>query len=107
MMKFHFNFHGKWPHNCSIKHLEYLSLGKPVVATDVGEVNFAIEHNVNGILCNEGDVEGFAKSILTLSSDKLMRKKLGNAGRLKAVKELSWEKNTQRIVDALILNRNK
>jgi glycosyltransferase involved in cell wall biosynthesis len=84
-----------------------LSLGKPVVATDVGEVNFAIEHNVNGILCNEGDVEGFAKSILTLSSDKLMRKKLGNAGRLKAVKELSWEKNTQRIVDALILNRNK
>ena len=21
----HFNFHGKWPHNCSIKHLEYLS----------------------------------------------------------------------------------
>jgi glycosyltransferase involved in cell wall biosynthesis len=103
----HFNFHGKWPHNCSIKHLEYLSLGKPVVATDVGEVNFAIEHNVNGILCNEGDVEGFAKSILTLSSDKLMRKKLGNAGRLKAVKELSWEKNTQRIVDALILNRNK
>ena len=33
-------------HNCSIKHLEYLSLGKPTVATDVGEVNFAIENEV-------------------------------------------------------------
>jgi glycosyltransferase involved in cell wall biosynthesis len=101
----HFNFHGKWPHNCSIKHLEYLSLGKSVVATDVGEVNFAVEHNVNGLLCNEGDIKAFVKSILKLSSDKLMRTKFGNAGRLKAIRELSWEKNIQRIVDALNTRR--
>jgi len=103
----HFNFHGKWPHNCSIKHLEYLSLGKPVVATNVGEVNFAIEHNVNGVLCDESDIKGFAQSILALSSDEVTRRRLGESGRVKAVKELSWERNTQRVVDALALNRNK
>ena len=51
----HFNFHGVWPHICSIKHLEYMALSKPVVATNAGEVNFAIKHGHNGILVDEGD----------------------------------------------------
>jgi glycosyltransferase involved in cell wall biosynthesis len=97
----HFNFHGKWPHNCSIKHLEYLSLGKPAVATDVGEVNFAVEHNINGLLCVEGDIKGFGESILRLSSDEKLRIKFGTSGRLKAVKDLTWDKNVQNITNLL------
>lgn len=97
----HFNFHGKWPHNCSIKHLEYLSLGKPAVATDVGEVNFAVEHNINGLLCDEGDIQGFGDSILRLSSDEKLRNKLGAAGRLKAVNYLTWIRNVQNIIDKI------
>ena len=97
----HFNFHGKWPHNCSIKHLEYLALGKPTVATDVGEVNFAIEHNKNGFLCNEGDVMGFGDSILRLSSDEELRNQLGASGRSKAVEDLTWDRNVQNIINRL------
>ena len=97
----HFNFHGKWPHNCSIKHLEYLSLGKPTVATDVGEVNFAIEHNVNGLLCVEGDVDQFSESIIRLALDPILRDQLGRAGRKKALKELTWELNVGRITSCL------
>ena len=97
----HFNFHGKWPHNCSIKHLEYLSLGKPTVATNVGEVNFAIEHNINGILCDEGDVKQFSDSIVRLASDSKLREQMGRAGREKAIKELGWELNVSRIIGCL------
>lgn len=97
----HFNFHGKWPHNCSIKHLEYLALGKPAVATDVGEVNFAVEHNINGLLCAEGDIEGFGESILRLSYDEELRNKLGASGRSKAIKDLTWDKNVQNIINTL------
>jgi glycosyltransferase involved in cell wall biosynthesis len=100
----HFNFHGKWPHNCSIKHLEYLSSGKPTVATDVGEVNFAIEHQVNGILCQEGNIEQFANSIADLAINYKLRSKLGNLGRKKAIKELTWEANITRILN--FLNEN-
>ena len=66
----HFNFHGRWPHNCSIKHLEYLSLGKPTIATNVGEVNFAIEHEENGLLSEEGNIDQFSDSIIRLANDK-------------------------------------
>ncbi len=93
----HFNFHKKWPHNCSIKHLEYLALAKPVVATDVGEVNFAIEDNTNGFLCKEGQVDEYVKAIDRLSKNPILRKKLGLAGRNKAISELTWDKNIQRI----------
>lgn len=95
----HFNFHGKWPHNCSIKHLEYLSIGKPTVATNVGEVNFAIEHGVNGLLCKEGDVEQFSSSIIRMANDFDFRSNLGKAGRIKATNELTWEANISRILD--------
>ena len=77
----HFNFHGKWPHNCSIKHMEYLSMGKPTVATRVGEVNYAIQNGKNGYLCEEGDIDAFVSSIVSLSNSVHMRRSLGRAGR--------------------------
>lgn len=95
----HFNFHGRWPHNCSIKHLEYLSLGKPTIATDVGEVNFAIENEVNGILCKEGDIENFANAIIRLAKEPELRHNFGISGRSKALKEHSWKANVSRILN--------
>ena len=95
----HFNFHGKWPHNCSIKHLECLALAKPIVATDVGEVNFAVEDGVNGFLCQEGDVGQFADAIVRLAADSELRERFGRNGRHKALTELTWEKNVEKILN--------
>ena len=97
----HFNFHGVWPHNCSIKHHEYLAVGKPVVATNVGYVNFAVEDKVHGVLVDEGDVNGFANAILQLVADKDKREIYGNNGRIKAVDELTWYRNIDNILPFL------
>lgn len=97
----HFNFHGSWPHNCSIKHLEYLAMGKPAVATAVGEVNFAIEHDVNGVLCAEGEVEQFSDAIVRLASSPEWCNELGRAGRKKAENSLSWDANVHRILERI------
>ena len=75
----HFNFHGKWPHNCSIKHLEYLALGKPTVATNVGEVNFTIEQNLNGILCGE-ETKNNLQNQLPFSKKSRPSQKIWNSG---------------------------
>ena len=86
----HFNFKGKWPHNCSIKHMEYMAVGKPVVATDVGEVNFAIEHGKCGFLVEEGDVEGFSTELLRLLQSETLRRRFGSYGRQIAEGDLKW-----------------
>ena len=97
----HFNFHNKWPHNCSIKHLEYLACSKPVVATNVGEVNFAIEDGVNGFLCREGDVDQFANAINALALNKTLRDELGQRGYKKVISELTWDKNIEKILNSV------
>jgi len=94
----HFNFHGVWPHNCSIKHLEYLAVGKPVVATNVGYVNFAVEDDINGIHVQEGDIDGFSKAVLKLANEKDTRKIYGENGRKKALDELTWYKNVDNFI---------
>ena len=76
-------------------------MGKPTVATDVGEVNFAVEHNINGLLTGEGDVNGFVDAVLSLASDRNLRIKFGVAGRKKAVNCLTWKQNTAKIISGL------
>lgn len=100
----HFNFHGKWPHNCSIKHLEYLSMGKATIATNVGEVNFAITDGVDGFLCEQGNIDDFADKIVELAQNPELRKKLGKAARQKAERELDWSLNVQNILNHLNQN---
>ena len=94
----HFNFHGRWPHNCSIKHLEYLSLEKPTIATNVGEVNFAIEHEENGH-CRKKVILINSQIQSRLANDKQLRIELGISGRVKAENELTWKSNVERILN--------
>ena len=100
-----FNFHGRWPHNCSMKHLEYLAMGKPVVATKAGYANFAIKDGVNGFLIEEGDIEGFVDALSLLISNRDLRNKLGATGRLQAENEHTWYENVDRFIEPLGLAR--
>jgi glycosyltransferase involved in cell wall biosynthesis len=94
----HFNYGNILPYGCSIKHLEYMSMARPVIATDVGYVNFAIRHKQNGLLVPQGDIDGFARAIIKLASDPDLRKKLGEQGRIDAESSHSWGANVDRIL---------
>ena len=60
---------------------EAMRAGKPVVATDTGGCNEAVEDNVNGLLVAKNNVEMLTKAILQLLETKSLRLKMGNAGR--------------------------
>ena len=96
----HFNFHGVWPHICSIKHLEYMALSKPVVATNAGDVNFAIKHEHNGILVDEGDEREFANAIIKLLDNKKYAAKLGLNGRKDVINNHTWDKHVDKLLDS-------
>lgn len=96
----YFNYKDKIPHNCSMKHLEYLAMGRPTIATDIGNINFAIEHNKNGFLVKQGDIEGFAEYITKLAKDKSLRERLGKQAREDA-KKYTWQANVTRVINRL------
>lgn len=56
--------------------LEAMSLGKPIVATDVDGIKEVIEEGINGFLVKPGDCHALAKRIILLSENENLRKKI-------------------------------
>lgn len=65
--------------------MEAMAAGLPVVAAAVGGVPELVEHEVTGLLIPPGEVSRAAEALRALARDPEMRRRLGAAGRQKAV----------------------
>lgn len=63
--------------------LEAMSVGKPVVATDVGGVSEAVINGETGLLVPAHDVEAFASALVRLASDPSLAGRMGEAARMR------------------------
>ncbi len=70
-----------WYEGCSMVEIESESLGKPLVATDLGFSVEAIENGYNGYKVKLRDVEGFVNTIQDLWSKPELCKKMGENAR--------------------------
>ena len=68
---------------------EAMAYGRAVVASDVGGLRDAIDHEVNGLLVPPRDVHALRAAIERLLDDPELRDRLGRAAREKAVREWS------------------
>jgi len=69
--------------------LEAMSMQKPVVTTDAPGCKDVVKDGVNGFLVPVGDSRALKKAISNLIDDADLRRKMGEAGRKRAVKEFS------------------
>ena len=72
--------------------MEYMALGKPVVATDSGGTREIISHGETGFLINPHDVNDMRKRIAQLLESEELANKMGNAGFERIKREFSLEK---------------
>jgi glycosyltransferase involved in cell wall biosynthesis len=79
-----------------LKLYEYMVCGKPVVATDNPDNNFAKEINA-GILIDPEKPEEVAGSIISLLKNDVMREKMGGNGRKYVLEKRSWQAVTQEV----------
>jgi glycosyltransferase involved in cell wall biosynthesis len=77
--------------------LEAMASAKPVIATDSGGNPEAVEDGTTGILVPVEDSDSLAASLLDLVRDEDKRKRMGTAGRQRAERLFSIEKNVSRI----------
>jgi glycosyltransferase involved in cell wall biosynthesis len=71
--------------------LEYMALGKPVVATSGGGTNEIIENNKTGILVEPSNSKELAEKVNQLLDDNTLRRDMGNAGKERIKKLFSIE----------------
>jgi glycosyltransferase involved in cell wall biosynthesis len=65
---------------CGFKALQYMALGIPTLASDVGVNNIIIEHTKNGFICRTS--EDWYNYLELLINDAGLRLKIGQSGRL-------------------------
>lgn len=73
--------------------LEAISYGIPVVATNVGDISFAVENDINGYLISPHDIEGLKNKIIdVVTKGENNWKKLSENSRTIAIDKFSSDK---------------
>ena len=88
-----------WYEGCSMVEIETESLGKSLIATDLGFSVEAIENGVNGYKVPLNDVDGFVKSIKELWSKPELCKQMGNNARADYEEKYMPEDNYRQLME--------
>ena len=80
--------------------LEYMALGKPVVATSGGGTDEIVEDQKTGFLVNTSNPMELAEKILVLLDDSLLRKKMGKNGKDRIHETFSIDVMTGKYISA-------
>jgi glycosyltransferase involved in cell wall biosynthesis len=81
----------------AIKLFEYMSAGRAVVATAIGQQAEIVRHEENGVLVEPGDARGLSDAIHRLIDEPALRRRLGDAARETIVRGYTWRHNAERI----------
>jgi glycosyltransferase involved in cell wall biosynthesis len=85
----------------SLAGIEAMALGRPIVATGVGGNRVAVEDGVNGLICAAGEPRDLAAKIVMLLRDVPRRHMMGAAGRERAEKYFTVERNGEALAAVL------
>lgn len=88
-------------HYSPVKLAEYLAAGVPVVAPAAGQLPELLRDGEDVVLFEPGDTAALAATFDDLRRDPARRARLAAAGRASAVRSWSWDRQVQRVIDAL------
>ena len=77
----------------SYKVFEAMSMGLPIIVSQLEAWNEIIDDNINGLYCEPDNIEDLLQKIMLLIEDEELRKTLGNNAREWVIKNREW-KNT-------------
>ncbi len=84
---------------CPLTLQEAMAMEIPVISTTVGSVPELIEDGIEGILVPERDENALADAIIKLIDNPTLRRKLGQNGRMKIIKEFNIKTQVNRLVE--------
>ena len=79
--------------------LEATACGTPVVAFAAGGIPEVVRHEVNGLMCEPGDVTALRDLLEEMAGDAGLRERLGSAGPGIAEREFSYARNACNYLD--------
>jgi glycosyltransferase involved in cell wall biosynthesis len=81
---------------------EYMSLGKPIIATNIGEYSKYLIDGVNAVIIEQGDTKGMANAAHLILSDQNYSKKIGMSAKDTAHKNFNYSTQAARLNNFLL-----
>lgn len=85
---------------CSVKLLELMAAGVPIVTNNVGENANMIKHGRSGLCVPANEVSAMASSVIRLLSHADVAASMGDAARQRVASDFLWEQLAFRVSDA-------
>lgn len=89
----------EWYENCSMVVLEAMAFGKPVIGSRIGGIPEQINDGETGLLFEMGNSKELSFKIEHLINNPQLRRKMGEAGRIKAEIEYSLEDHNNNLLE--------
>jgi glycosyltransferase involved in cell wall biosynthesis len=77
------------------KLFEYMAMGKPIVASALGQIADVLEDGRTALLATPGDVEELARGLRRVVTDPTLAAKLGDNARKEALARFSWSRHVE------------
>lgn len=87
-----------------LKIFEYMSLGKPIIASDLPVLREVLRNNENSILCDPEDTDEWVEALKWLSKDKKARESIGLKAKEDFLNEYTWKQRAEKILSSLKLD---
>ncbi len=84
-----------------LKIFEYMSHGKPIIATDLPVIREVLEHDRNALLAPSGDLNAWEHALRRLVEDPALREHLGGGARKDFEARYSWGARSQAVLEGL------
>lgn len=80
----------------TIKLMEYMAVGKPIVQFDLTEAKYTAQHA--SLYAENGNIKDFAEKISLLLDDENRRAEMGSYGYKRITEELSWDIEREKFI---------
>ncbi len=88
-----------------LKIFEYMAVGQPIVASRIPAIEDLLKHNETALLCAPAKPRDWAQALRTLSRDRELARRLGDAARQRLIDRHTWERRAAYILDRLNVQR--
>ncbi|CAN5367702.1 hypothetical protein BH11PSE11_BH11PSE11_38320 [soil metagenome] len=83
------------------KLFEYMAMGRPILASRLGQIGEVLEHDRSGWLVEAGSPESLSAGLSAVLANVELRARLGAEARDRAVKEYSWRTHVEKLAAAI------
>lgn len=84
-----------------LKMFEYMSHGKPIIASDLPVLREVLTDGKNAVLCGPEDAAEWVRALRQLNNDTSKRRRLGEQARRDFEAEYTWSARAERILESV------